>query len=216
MTAIRVFSLLLAFALLSPAAFAQEVRKDLVVRNSLDYTMDDGVMSKEEMEMEAQDVYRLCTANVYQKKYFDCACLAGAFLQQREKLGPLVMQYEIHKIITNSPETNASCANTADIAGDAYESCVSYIRGYSETELEDPKDYCTCVANKMARDYSKAPRLSTGYVETLRSNAMNECTDPQRRAVMKTQADRNRAAAQAAAANKVPAATPPAPSNTLN
>ena len=124
-------------------------------------------------------MYRLCEINAYQKRLFNCACLAGAFLQQREKLGPMVMQYEIYETITNSPEVSSSCANTPEIAGQAYNSCLTFAENYGPTEFDpDTIDVCTCVANKVARDFTKLPRLSPQYVQILRSDAMTSCKDP--------------------------------------
>ena len=208
----RTVFLFLAALLLSPLP-AWAGKADVTPKNSVDYTMDDGIMSKEEMEMEAQDMFKLCDMNAYQKVYFNCACLAGAFLQQREKLGPMVMQDEIFTIITNSEQVSPSCANTEFIAGRAYESCLNFSENYSETELDGDTniDYCTCVANKMANDFGKMPRLSSSYVETLRYVAMEKCRDPKVRAELKAGAAKSKEAAKAAASNAVP--LPGRPSN---
>lgn len=163
--------LLLSFAVWSPAQ-AQRMK------DSIDYTLDDGIMSPEEMMMEAQDIQRQCSRNAYQRVYFKCECLAGAFLQQREKLGPMAMQSDIYTTITNSSETSASCANTESFALRVYESCLSFTQDFNRTELRDNNDYCTCAANKASLDFGKAPRLSPMYIQALRMNAMTECRKP--------------------------------------
>ena len=198
------FVLLAAFSAFGGPASAQEKkvewkRIDLIPKTPVDYTLDDGVMSKDEMELEAQDMYKLCENNAYQRRYFKCECLAGAFLQQREKLGPMVEQYDIFKTITNSKETDARCANTEEVAGRAFKACLSFTRNYARMEFnKDNEDYCTCAANKVARDYSKAPRLSGSYVEALRMNAMTLCKDPEGRKKLKAEGAREDAqAAQA-------------------
>lgn len=206
---------LLLLPLIAGDAFAtskkREFRRDdLIPKDSIDYTLDDGVMSKEEMEMEAQDVYALCNQNAYQKKFFNCSCLAGAFLQQREKRGPMITQNEIFTIITNSAETDASCANVAEMAGNAYNSCISFSTNYSRTEMDTSnEDYCTCAANKSARDFSKAPRLSSQYIEEIRRNAMIVCRDPKFRkdyAALSAKEDAAKKAAETAATrNAIPA-----------
>lgn len=184
MTRILLFILAALFLPSLPAAAQEKTPppSQQLYKDSLDYTMDDGVMSEEEMMAEAQQMYQLCDMNVYQKVYFNCECIAGAFLQQREKLGPLVTQDEIFSTITNSAQVSPSCANTEFIAGRAYQSCINFRTGYSRTELsEDNGDYCSCVANKMANDFGTAPRLSSQYVETLRFNAMEACEDKAKR-----------------------------------
>lgn len=198
-------SLFLALLLILPvsaAALAGEY--DLIPKTPLDYTMDDGIMDKEEMQMEAQDVYKLCQINAYQKKLFNCACLAGAFLQQREKLGPTAMQFEIFDMITNSPETSSSCANTADIAGRTYQSCLTFAKNWSPTEFDpDNEDVCSCTANKVAREFARTPRLNPQYIQILRSNAMKFCSDPVNRKQQKAQAAQEDRAAKAAQSNAV-------------
>ena len=210
----RTILFILAALFLAPLpAMAQAQDKkpkplDRSYKDSVDYTMDDGIMSEEEMMMEAQQMYTLCDMNAYQKVYFNCSCLAGAFLQQREKLGPLVTQDEIFTTITNSAQVSPSCANTEYIAGKAYESCRNFRSNYARTEISDDNtDYCTCVANKMANDFGTQPRLSGQYVETLRFNAMRACEDPKRRAEMKAASAKARENAQAAANNAVPLTT---------
>lgn len=189
--------LLLSFAAWSPA-HAQRMK------DSIDYTLDDGIMSPEEMMLEAQDIQTQCSRNAYQRVYFNCECLAGAFLQQREKLGPLAMQYDIYNRITNSKETSSSCANTEAMAARVYQSCLGFTQDFDRTELRDNNDYCTCAANKAARDFGRAPRLSSMYIQALRMNAMTRCRDPE---VVKEYASRT--LAKDAEAAEAPAAQAP-------
>ncbi len=114
------------------------------------------------------------------KKYFDCGCFAGAFLQQREKLGPIASQNEIFKAITNSANTDKSCAKTAEIAGESYEDCWRFTQKFREL-APDNVQYCTCVANKIANDFTKTPRLSSIYTTNLRTDALAFCEDPKNR-----------------------------------
>jgi hypothetical protein len=156
------------------------------------------------MQMEAQDMYSLCEINAYQKRLFNCACLAGAFLQQREKLGPMVMQYEIYDTITNSPEVSSSCANAPEIAGQTYKSCLTFAENYGPTEFSpDTTDVCTCVANKVAREFKKLPRLSPQYVQILRADAMSACRDPNYRKQYKAQSAQEDKEAKAAQSNAI-------------
>ncbi len=150
------------------------------MQDSTYYTLDDGVMDQDEMMEEADTMYRLCELNAYQKKYFDCGCFAGAYLQQREKLGPIATQSDIYESVTNSALTSNSCANTELIAGEAYEDCLRFSSQFRELALDNDQ-YCTCAANKMAKDFAKAPRLSAGYITNIRTNAMEFCEDPKNR-----------------------------------
>jgi hypothetical protein len=149
-----------------------------VIKDSVYFTLDDGVQSPEEMEEESLFLHGLCQRNGYQSLYFNCDCLAGAFLTEREKLGPMIPQYDIMERLTKS--TNAVCANTEAIAGQAYRDCMSYASTSRELEL-DNEEYCACAANKMANDFTKRPRLNTRYIRSLRVDSMLYCTEPSHR-----------------------------------
>ena len=116
----------------------------------------------------------------------------------------MVMQYEIYDIITNSSEVSSSCANTAEIAGQTYESCLNFAQNYSRTEFDpDTGDFCSCVANKVARQFTKTPRLSNQYVQMLRADAMTVCRDPNYRKQYKAQSAQEDKEAKAAQSNAV-------------
>jgi len=161
-----------------PAASAQA--QDLILHDSTYYTLGDGVMDENEMMEEADGMYQLCDMNGYQKKYFDCGCFAGAYLQQREKLGPIATQGEIYTAITNSAKTSKSCAKTAEIAGDVYKECQEFTQRFREL-APDNDQYCTCVANKVASDFTKTPRLSANYITAVQTDAYSFCEDPKNR-----------------------------------
>ncbi len=167
-------ALLSLLLLTAPAA----ANNDLTLKDGLYYTMDDGIMSPEEMEMEANDMYRLCNMNPYQKTYINCECLAGAFLIQREKDGPMTPQSQIFENITQNKTVN--CANTVNIAGNAYESCMTDATYTRELET-DNEDYCSCVANNVAKAFEKKPRLKAGYISSLNYKAYTACEDPAKR-----------------------------------
>ena len=147
-------------------------------KNSIDYMMDDGKMSPEEMIEEAQYVYDLCSNNDFQRTYFDCRCVSGAFLQKREKVGPMMPQSMLVDQVINN--RSPSCANTAGIAGNAYDSCMVYSTRFREFE-KDNADYCECVANRVANVFTKTPALSTGYIEGITSSALTFCENPANR-----------------------------------
>lgn len=167
-------ALALCFLLPSGAAFAQPE----IVKDSVYFTLDDGIMTKEEMEEEAQYVYDICNRNPFQNQYFDCGCIAGDFLIQREKLGPMVMQDDIFTAVTSGP--NARCANAPMIANLAYNNCLDFVKIANITREETP-EFCTCAANKAALDFAKTPKLDTTFSTSVASNALIYCNDPQKR-----------------------------------
>lgn len=171
----RLALLILCFAA-APSAIAQTIGE--IPRDSNYFMLDDGEQSPEEMALEAQYVHKLCDSNGYQATYFDCACLAGAFLQERERLGPMVLQKEILNSLTKS--RNAKCANTANMAGNVYENCMEYANAIRELE-SDNEQLCTCAANKAASDFTKSPRLNVDYIRNIRRQAMRHCFNPANR-----------------------------------
>lgn len=142
------------------------------VKDSYYFMADDGKQTPEEMEEEADYVFEICDRNGYQRKYFNCECVAGAFLQAREKQGSIVPQDYIINEITRGK--NAKCANTVEIAGDAYSMCLDFTRTFREYN-KDNEEYCSCVGNTVAKNFSKAPYLRTKYIQKLRTNALMVC-----------------------------------------
>ncbi len=162
---------------------APVLAQDLTGKEAVDYMLDDGKFSEEEMLMEAGDVFRMCNENPYQDTYFDCKCLSEAFLLEREKVGPFVPQNALYQKLTSSAD--AVCGNAPVLAGKTYTDCMQFANRYRELETDNP-EYCTCVANKVANDFAKAPRLSLDYAALLDYRAKNTCRDPKNRP--KTQA----------------------------
>ncbi len=175
---IRFLALLLILPLVLSTPESAYAQDSNVVQDSVYFTLDDGVMSPEEMEQESMYVYGLCSGNPYQRVYFNCECLAGAFLLQREKSGPTVLQNDILEQLTRSDK--ATCANTETIAGTSYESCMAYATNYLELRT-DNEQYCTCVGNKVANDLTKHPALDVTYIENVSINAMSFCNDTKNR-----------------------------------
>lgn len=169
----------LAFFLLAALTIVPvRAADDLTPRDSVDYTLDDGIMSQDEMEDEARYIHAICSHNSYQRLYFNCDCVAGAFLAQREKLGPMGDQVTMLDKIMRSKTAN--CANTPAIAGNAYETCMGQSSVHRELAKDNP-DYCGCVANKIAREFKKAPMLDISYIESMTIGAMIHCNKPQNR-----------------------------------
>lgn len=164
-------------------AAAQEKRErpefDGSYEDGITYTLDDGLMSKEEMERESRYVNDLCIKNPFQNKYLNCECLAGEFLLERERLGPVPMQIDILDDMTMSGKTK--CANTERIAGDSYAECLEKSKIFREME-DDHRPYCTCLANKFALDFKKKPVAVSTYVSGLKAKAGVFCDQPANRA----------------------------------
>jgi hypothetical protein len=171
-----IFLFMLLMLVAPPQTHAQN--DDLVYRDTIYYTLDDGVMSPKEMEAEANDVYRLCDMNPYQKTFINCECLAGAFLIQREKSGPVMPQFEILNAIAKNK--GANCANTEEVAGKTYTSCMDFANAYRELERDNP-EYCECVANRVAQHFTRTPVLEPDYISDLNVEAMGFCASPQNR-----------------------------------
>lgn len=160
------------FIALFALAFVLSFPAHAQIKDSYYYMRDDGVQSPEEMQMEAQTVYETCRSNIYKSRYFNCQCLAGAFLIQREKLGGIAPQEEIINELTIGKK--ASCANTVVIAGTVYRECMQSSRYFREF-AKDNEEYCSCVGNTTARQFEKDPFLNTSYISDVQSQAMLRC-----------------------------------------
>lgn len=186
------FFLVFALALLSTApARAQDVDEsanpDVVYeqQDSIYFTLDDGIQTPKEMEQEAMYVARMCRMNAFQNKYYDCDCFGGAFLVQREKLGPTVLQ---ENIIMDLVKGKTTCANTVALAGQYYKQCLDYQSIFYEMESDQNNEkLCTCVANRSAREYAKKPILDPGYAAMMMGAGMRYCKDPRNTTVAPAQ-----------------------------
>ncbi len=165
---------LVLFALLTPALAQDEDDNPYIVKDSMYFTMKDGVMTKEEMEEEARYVHDQCTKGLYQNRFFDCGCIAGAFLREREKRGPLALQTTILTELYRGGGSLAKCGNTATIAGTMFADCMMYADAFRRLETNN-EQYCQCAGNRIARDFSDYPFLGTDYIERLRVQAMVTC-----------------------------------------
>lgn len=152
------------------------------IKESTDYLMDDGVMTQDEMEDEAQYIYRDCQANPMTNLYYNCACVGGAFLIQREKRGPMYPQGWIYQDILKNPKLK--CVNEEAYAGDNYKTCMSVMGVAFELGL-DNKEICTCAANRAARNFNNNPEPGIAYTGGILGNAIQYCQKPENRPVKK-------------------------------
>lgn len=142
------------------------------IKDSYYFMADDGEQSPEEVMEEAQYVFDNCDSNVFQRVYFDCQCLAGTFLQAREKLGGIAPQEEIiNNILYGS---TASCGNPVGIAGKVYENCMESAR-FTREYNKDNEEFCSCVGNTAAKRFTRDPHLSAGYIRRVQSRALVDC-----------------------------------------
>ncbi len=139
--------------------------------DSVDYMMD-GKMTKEEMEAEARYVADLCFAQPIKNTYFDCACIGGKFLLERERLGP----YELQPDIVYRLYRDKECTNKPAIAGEVFDECIGYV-AFFERNMKNYNDYCKCVANTTADFFSKTPTLYSKSIQRIRARAMAACTN---------------------------------------
>lgn len=154
------------------AAFLIAAPASAQIKDSYYFMADDGKQSPEEVMEEAQYVFDTCDTNVFQKVYFDCQCLAGTFLQARDKYGAIAPQQEIINDILYG--SNARCANAVGIAGKAYESCMESAK-YTREYDKDNEEYCSCVGNTTAKRFSERPRLTVGHIRRVQASALSDC-----------------------------------------
>lgn len=161
------FLILLSVCFAPPA----EAQRKSDFRDSLDFLLDDGEMSKEEMEMEAMGIFNRCMASLFKKTYYDCECIGGAFLSEREEVGPYVTQYDIlRKVYLSTPE----CVNDTEIAGMAYSDCINDAK-ITRRNDKNNEEYCTCVAHGTVVEFAKTPSLRNRAIESTRSRAIVSC-----------------------------------------
>lgn len=172
----RFFLSTLAALFLTTLPAAAQVHDGDLVKDSVYFMLDDGVMTPEEMEEEAQYVYGLCNSHVSQRLYFDCSCIAGAFLREREKRGPYVLQQDILTELYRTGGKTAKCGNGPLIAGTMYRQCMQMSDAMRRLETNN-EQFCQCVGNRIARDFTDYPYMRLQYISRLRMNAMLSCNE---------------------------------------
>lgn len=176
----KTFTLFLALFCLLPLAAPHAEG----IKESTDYLMDDGVMTQDEMEDEAQYIYRECKVNPITSKYYNCACVGGAFLTQREKHGPMYPQGLIYQGILKNPKLN--CVDEVAYAGDNYKTCLNILSIVYELGT-DNEEICSCAANRATKNFNKNPEPGISYTGNILGNAIQYCQKPENRPVKKQQ-----------------------------
>jgi len=150
----------------APASSAQEVIKD-----SFYFMKDDNEFSDEEKDEEAMYIFERCSSNSFQSEYFDCGCIAGAYRQERDKEDLIPQNTLLNSLYTSNER---GCANTINIAGQAYKNCQSFAQAYRSRDTNN-EDFCSCVANDVANNFTKKPYLKMRCLEEIRSDALFNC-----------------------------------------
>ncbi len=157
---------------------AEGQKREPVIYDAQDsyyFTKDDGEMSEEEMDLEAFYVYKDCNRNILKNIYYSCECIAGAFRQIREDEGPITPQTHITNEIYQ--DTNTPCTNTIGIAGANYQECLQ-MASVMRTREKNNNEYCSCVGNKVANDFTSLPKLKSYHIKDIKVNAMLHCDEP--------------------------------------
>lgn len=153
-------------SILALPAFAQYDTKD-----SFYFMKDDGIFSEEEKDMEAEYIKRQCEISAIEKDYYNCSCIAGAFRLKRDEEQIRPQTLILHDLYNDK---ESKCVHSEKIAGNAYSYCKRF-SDFFHPRKTDNKEYCECVANKVAKDFSKEPRLRTRYINHLKIEAMSFC-----------------------------------------
>ncbi|MEM9470248.1 MAG: hypothetical protein AAF988_08810, partial [Pseudomonadota bacterium] len=151
------------------------------VKDSFYFMKDDGEFSDKEKDSEAAYIYQRCLTSAFRRKYFDCACIAGAYRAERDK-PDLIPQQRILDIVYNDP--NTQCVNSMGIAGNSYDSCMlaASVFRTRKTEEENEK-HCQCVANQTATNFGNNPKMNLRHIERISINANLYCGRRENRAI---------------------------------
>ena len=125
-------------------------------------------MSKIPQEIidEAQEVHKMCMDNFSMRTYHDCDCIAGKFIEDRVRLGPLSSADMI------LPKYQGICKNTTDLAGYQYTKCMDQEELMVPREFK-PKYYCECYASEYVKANSEIYGKPTADTESIVMNTAN-------------------------------------------
>ena len=150
---------------------AYPVHAQYETKDSFYYMKDDGVFSDAEKDEEAENIRKRCANSTVESKYFNCACVAGAFRAKRdeEKLEP---QARILNNLYN--DSDSKCADPIKIAGENYKFCKSYVDIFRSRKA-DNEAYCKCVANTVSNKFMKNPILKSNTLSKIKVDSMTSC-----------------------------------------
>jgi hypothetical protein len=125
----------------------------------------------EEYIQEANQFFVTCDQTSTMYLYYDCKCLATAYLDKRIELGPNPPPSKISLSIENT------CIDATGAAGYVYDQCFSL--GSMMPTNRPIEEYCTCYANtysKLFQEVQTAP--SSQVFMQLQTQAHLMCQDP--------------------------------------
>lgn len=115
---------------------------------------------------EVTQEYRKCERQGSFSKYYNCECVAIAYLDERIKQGPEPhSQTLLRQVVTQCPYPEG-------IAGVSYMKCEDMM-GFSV--VGDLEEFCTCFANFVSEKFTERPSQHSGYISALHRQAMGEC-----------------------------------------
>jgi hypothetical protein len=130
---------------------------------------------------EASEVYKSCSENGYQKRYYKCDCVATSFDQAR-KAAPAASQRDVLEKVLTSPQ--AGCTNVEAIAISTLMNCTKSESRFSNRTAEQSKEYCECKAIVNAREIRNKPNPAAAYNQNVLKYADATCKDPAKRAAI--------------------------------
>ncbi len=164
---LSLFIVICGLFILPDSAYAQ-------LKNSTYFMMDDGEFSEEEKDLEAEYVYTQCSRNSVKQFYFDCGCVAGMLRNARDA-ELITPQSQILQGIYNSEAE--VCVDIPKIAGRNFGQCMDLApMTHPYSTPTEHGEFCSCVGNMVAKEFSKNPKLDTDYIKNLQSSSMTLCT----------------------------------------
>lgn len=114
---------------------------------------------------EAFSLYDECKSSDMVERFYNCDCLSANFLDLRAR-APQARQDSL------VASARRKCANTTEIAGGAYQSCL----GWAPQIRTDYEDFCSCYANSYAKDFSRTPSDSIRGRERMMTASLDRCS----------------------------------------
>lgn len=110
--------------------------------------------------------YQKCENQGVFSKYYNCECVAIAYLDERIKQGPGPhSQTLLRQVVTQCPFPEGT-------AGISFRKCTDMMM---MTVVGDLDKFCTCFANFVSKKFTERPSQHSEYISFLHRQAMGEC-----------------------------------------
>lgn len=110
--------------------------------------------------------YNKCQRKGTFSKYYNCECVAIAYLDERIKQGPEPhSQTLLRQVVTQCPYPEG-------VAGVSYKKCEDMMAFSVVGNLDE---FCTCFANFVSDEFTERPSQHSEYISVLHRQAMGEC-----------------------------------------